>query len=198
MLQYCRDYLSPSKSQRFPTYAEEIAKLQVLQASPSLLSNASPKYNPHVLKFLDVVADVDFEIGLIDTQANLDNFVGASISLSTNFIGNDLIYMDDEVISEQTSPHFFSTSQSYFQSGEPLVMATFMFQTVLISFLPLNYNCNQSLLMVHPYPKPLHKTCTSYMFLREIRKNQYSCKNENKQQRIEEQKSLRSHEKREK
>jgi hypothetical protein len=52
------------------------------------------------LKFLDVVADVDFEIGLIDTQANLDNFVGASISLSTNFIGNDLIYMDDEVISE--------------------------------------------------------------------------------------------------
>jgi hypothetical protein len=67
MLQYCRDYPSPTKSWRLLTYAEEIAKLQAIHASSSLRSNASPKYNPRVLKFLDVVADVDFEIGLTDT-----------------------------------------------------------------------------------------------------------------------------------
>ena len=78
-------------------YAEEIAKLQ---ASPSLQSNASSKYNPRVLKFLEVAADVDFEIGLTDTQANPSDFVGGFISLSTSFVGSNLIYMDDEAISE--------------------------------------------------------------------------------------------------
>ena len=52
------------------------------------------------MKFLDVDVDVDFEIGLIDTQANPSDFVGGSISLSTNFVGNSLIYVDDEAISE--------------------------------------------------------------------------------------------------
>ena len=100
MLQYCRDYPSPTKSWRLPSYAEEIAKLQALHASPSLQSNASLKYNPRVLKFLDVVADVDFEIGLTDTQASPSDFVGGFISLSTSFVGNGLIYVDDEAISE--------------------------------------------------------------------------------------------------
>lgn len=100
MLQYCRDYPSPTKSWRLPSYAEEIAKLQTLQASPSLQSNASPKYNPRVLKFLDVDADVDFEIGLTDIQASPSDCVGGSISLSTSFVGNGLIYVDDEAISE--------------------------------------------------------------------------------------------------
>jgi hypothetical protein len=52
------------------------------------------------LKFSNVVADVDFEIGLIDTQANPSDFVGGFIYLSTSFVGNGLIYVDDEVISE--------------------------------------------------------------------------------------------------
>ena len=60
----------------------------------------SPKYNPCILKYLDVAADVDFEIGLTDIQANPSDFVGGSISLSTNFVGNGLIYLDDEAISK--------------------------------------------------------------------------------------------------
>ena len=100
MLQYCRDYLSPSKSWTLPSYAEKIAKLQALQASPSLQSNASPKYDPRVLKFLDDAADVDFDIELTDTQANSSDFVGGSISLSTSFVGNGFIYVDDEATSE--------------------------------------------------------------------------------------------------
>lgn len=100
MLQYCRDYHSPAKSWTLPSYAEKFAKLQALQASPSPQSNASPKYNPRVLKFLDVAADVDFDIDLTDTQANPSDFVGGSISLSTSFVGNGLIYVDDEGISE--------------------------------------------------------------------------------------------------
>ena len=100
MLQYCINYLSPSRRWTLPSYAEKIAKLQALQASPSLQSNASPKYNPRVLKFLDVATDVDFDIDLTDTQANPSNFVGDSISLSTNFVGNGLIYVDEEAISE--------------------------------------------------------------------------------------------------
>jgi hypothetical protein len=52
------------------------------------------------LKFLDVAANVDFDIDLIDTQANLSDFIGVSIFLSTSFFGNGLIYVDDEAISE--------------------------------------------------------------------------------------------------
>ena len=52
------------------------------------------------MKFLDVAADVDFDIGLTDTQANPSDFVGGFISLSTSFVGNGLIYVDDEAISE--------------------------------------------------------------------------------------------------
>ena len=52
------------------------------------------------LKFLDDIADVDFEIGLTDTQANPSDSVGGSISLSMSFVGNGLIYVDDEAISE--------------------------------------------------------------------------------------------------
>ena len=100
MLQYCRDYHSPAKSWTLPSYEEKFAKLQALQASPSSQSNASPKYNPRVLKFLDVAADVDFDIDLTDTQANPSDFVGGSISLSTSFVGNGLIYVNDEGISE--------------------------------------------------------------------------------------------------
>ena len=100
MLQYCRDYLSPAKNWRLPSYAKEIAKLQALHASPSLHSNASPNYNPRVLIFLDVAANVDFEIGLNNTQANPSDVVGGSISLFTSFVGKGLIYVDDEAISE--------------------------------------------------------------------------------------------------
>ena len=101
ILQYCKDYPSPEKSWRLESsYAEEIARLQALQASPSLQSNASPKYNPCVLKFLDVAADVDFEIDFTDIQANPSDFVGGFISPSTSFVGNGLIYVDDEAISE--------------------------------------------------------------------------------------------------
>ena len=100
MLQYCRDYPSPAKSWRLPSYAEEIAKLPTLHASPSLQSNASPKYNPRILKFLDDATDVDFEIDLTDTQANSSDFVGGSISLSTSFVGIGLIYVDNEAISK--------------------------------------------------------------------------------------------------
>ena len=50
-------------------------------------------------------------------------------------------------------------------------MVTLCFQTVLISVLPLNNNCNQSLPMLHPYPKHLHEICMSYIFFKEIRKN---------------------------
>ncbi len=88
MLQYCRDYLSPAKNWRLPSYAKEIAKLQALHASPSLQSNESLKYNPRILKFLDVATDVDFEIGLTNTQANPSDFVGGFILLSTSFVGN--------------------------------------------------------------------------------------------------------------
>jgi hypothetical protein len=100
MLQYYRDYPSPTKSWTLSSYAEKFAKLQALQASPSLESNASPKYNPRVLKFLDVAADVDFDIDLTNIQANPIDFVGGSISLSTSFVGNGLIYVDDEAISK--------------------------------------------------------------------------------------------------
>ena len=86
MLQYCKDFCNQAKSWRFPLYAEEIAKLQGLHASPYLQSNASLEYNPCVLKFLDVAADVDFEIGLTDIQANPSDFVVVSIFLSTSFV----------------------------------------------------------------------------------------------------------------
>ena len=43
---------------------------------------------------------MDFEINLIDTQANPSNFVGGFISLSISFVGSNLIYVDDEAISE--------------------------------------------------------------------------------------------------
>jgi hypothetical protein len=99
MLQYYRNYHSPAKSWTLPSYAEKIAKLQALQTFPSLQSNASPKYNPRVLKLLDVAADVDFDIDLTNTQANPSDFVSGSISLSTSFVGNGLIYVDDEAIS---------------------------------------------------------------------------------------------------
>ena len=68
---------------------KKLLSCQGLHASPSLQSNASPKYNPLVLKFLDVAADVDFEIGLTNTQAS-----------PSNFVGDSLIYVDDEAISE--------------------------------------------------------------------------------------------------
>jgi len=100
LLQYYRDYPSPAKSWALPLYAAKFAKLQTLQASPSLQSNASSKYNPRVLKFLDVAADVDFDIDLTNTQANPIDFVGGFISLSSSFVGNGLIYVDDEVISK--------------------------------------------------------------------------------------------------
>ena len=79
---------------------KKIAKLQALQASISLQSNASMNYNPRVLKFLDVAANVDFHIDLTDTQANPSDFVGGFIFLPTSFVGNGLIYVDDEAISE--------------------------------------------------------------------------------------------------
>ena len=120
ILQYWKDYHSSAKSWRLPSYAEEIAKLQVQHASPSLQSNVFLRYNPRVLKFLDVVADVDFEIGLTDTQANPSDFVGGFISLSTSFDGNNLIYVDDEAISEFSSILFLSTSQTYLQFRKPL------------------------------------------------------------------------------
>ena len=71
-----------------PSYVQKFAKLQTLHASPSLQSNASLKYNPGILEFLDVATDVDFEIGLTNTQANPSDFVGGFISLSTSFVGN--------------------------------------------------------------------------------------------------------------
>ena len=52
------------------------------------------------MKFLDVAADVDFEIDFTDIQANPSDFVGGFISPSTSFVGNGLIYVDDEAISE--------------------------------------------------------------------------------------------------
>ena len=100
MLQYCKDYPSPPKSWRPPSYAEKIAKVQALHASPSVQSNASSKYNPCVLKFLDVAADVDFEIDLTDSQVRPCDCVGSSIFPSTSFVGTGLIYVDDKDISE--------------------------------------------------------------------------------------------------
>jgi hypothetical protein len=79
------------------------------------------------LKFLDVVADVDFDIDLTDTQANPSDFVGGSISLSTSFVGNGLIYVDDEAINEYTSILFFLNQVIISPIWRAIVMATFMF-----------------------------------------------------------------------
>ena len=68
MLLHARLFASPAKSWRLPSYAEDIAELQELEVSPPPMLEPPPKYDSRVLKYLDVVAEVDFDLALSQFQ----------------------------------------------------------------------------------------------------------------------------------
>jgi hypothetical protein len=100
VLLHCRLFPSPSKSWRLPAYAEDVAQLQALQLSPPVLLDPPPKYDSRVLDYLDVAAEVDFDLNVFQTQSSASEFEEDSMSLCTSVVNNTLIYVDDEAISE--------------------------------------------------------------------------------------------------
>ena len=57
-----------------------------------------PKYDSRVLKYLDVAAEVDFDLTVSQFQPS--EAEESSMSQCTSIINNGLIYVDDEAISE--------------------------------------------------------------------------------------------------
>jgi hypothetical protein len=57
-----------------------------------------PKYDPRVYKYLDVAAEVDFDV--IVSQFQPSDQEEYSMSLCTSNINSGLIYVDDEAISQ--------------------------------------------------------------------------------------------------
>jgi hypothetical protein len=100
VLLHSRLFPSPAKSWRLPSYAEDVAQLQALQVSPPLLLDPPPKYDSRVLKYIDVAAEVDFDLSVSQTQPSASEFEEGSMSQCTSMVNNGLIYVDDEAISE--------------------------------------------------------------------------------------------------
>jgi hypothetical protein len=65
---HCRLFASPAKSWRLPSYAENIAQMQELEVSPPPMLEPPPKYDSRVLMYLDVDAEVDFDLALSQFQ----------------------------------------------------------------------------------------------------------------------------------
>jgi hypothetical protein len=68
VLLHAKLFASPAKSWRLLSYAEDIAQLQELQVSPPPMLEPPPKYDSRVLKYLDVVAEVDFDLTVSQFQ----------------------------------------------------------------------------------------------------------------------------------
>lgn len=96
MFLHDRLFGSPAKSWTLPSYAEDIARLQELEISPPAMLDAPTKFDSRVLKYIDVVAEVDYDLHVSQYQPSDSE----EDSMSHGIIQSGFIYVDDEAISE--------------------------------------------------------------------------------------------------
>ena len=76
-----------------PCYAEDVAQFQALQLSPPSPSSGSPCYNPGVLDFFDLDAEVDIDLSRSspsDSSAS-DSYSSGSFPSSASIDGDNFI-----------------------------------------------------------------------------------------------------------
>ena len=76
-----------------PSYAEELANFQSIQITPPTPSSVSPTYNPQVLRFLDIDAEVKIDLshssGTCSSSSDDYSFDATSSSATLN--GDDFV-----------------------------------------------------------------------------------------------------------